>query len=407
MRCPKNELILQRIVSITVMNFMKKILSLLFCILAISFSYAQTLHDGFYRVKNVGTQRYIYVFDNTGSLNMTAGTVEAGALATWSAAGRDFVSDPASIIYLKTVSDKFDFLSQGTSVHQIISHYVSLYKKGSSYQIYAQQSGLTKYLSDERDNLKMAYGYLGTSKTGDFRLWDVYEVSSSDDSNYFGVTPTISVDGKYYQPFYAGFAFKLASPGMKVYYVSRIDGDKVCYREWTKEVIPASMPVIIECSSDKAQENKLDLLMDSSKALSAQQNLLSGVYFANPDRPKSVDSKTVYDTAKMRVLGVTSDGKLGFVQKSTTNPVALTNNKGKQLGDHLAANQAYLPCEAGTPAELLLVMDESSAIDDLEVEKATSAPIYNLSGMMVRKAGESADGLESGFYVQDGRVIKF
>lgn len=397
---------------------MKQILSLLFCIFAISFSFAQTLHDGFYRVKNVGSQRYIYVLDNTGSLNMTAGTAEMGAMEIWSAAGRDFVSDPASIIYLKAVNDKFDFMSQGTSVYQIISHYVELYKgkDAKGYLVYARQSVLTKYLADLRSNLSFLYGNLGlpdaNSKDGrgDFRLWETLEVSTKDESNYFGITPTIFVDGKYYHPFFAGFAFKLASPGMKVYYVTRVDGDKVYYREWTKGVIPASMPVIIECLSDKAQDNKLDLLMDSSKALSAQQNLLKGAYFANIDRfmlrtIQSKDAVTLFDADKMRVLGVTDDGQLGFVQTSEANPISL-NYKGVDYIT-LASNQAYLPCESGTPAELVLVMDESTAIDDLEVDNTTSAPIYNLSGVMVRKAGECADGLEAGFYVQDGRVIKF
>lgn len=385
---------------------MKKIISLILCFIAFSISSAQPLRDGFYRIKNVGTQRYIYVLDNTGSLNMSAGTAEMGALATWTAAGRSYVCDPASIVYLKAVNDKFDFLSQGTSVYQIIGHYVNLYKKDKGYQVYAEQSGLTKYLSDERDNLKIAYGYLGTSKTGEFRLWEAQEVSSKNDANFFGITPTISVAGKYYQPFFAGFAFRLASSGMKVYYVSRIDGDKLYYREWTKDVIPASMPVIIECSSDKAQDNKLDLLMDSSKPLNAKENLLKGVYFANPDRPKSSDSMTAFDVSKMRVLGITSEGKLGFVKKSATNPVSLVNNKGSVLGDFLAANQSYLLCELGVPEELLLEEDDPAAIDVLEQDLPISAPIYNLSGIMVRQAGESSDGLESGFYVQGGRVFK-
>ena len=44
---------------------------------------AQGIENGYYRVSNVGSGRYVYVTDNTGKIIYQAATADFGALELW------------------------------------------------------------------------------------------------------------------------------------------------------------------------------------------------------------------------------------------------------------------------------------------------------------------------------------
>ena len=95
----------------------KSILTLIASAIALSAS-AVIDGDGYYRVQNYTTGRYIYVLDNKGSLNFQATTAELGAIELWKDHGRT-ISDPATIIYVKDLDGRgrsFDLQTQGTGV---------------------------------------------------------------------------------------------------------------------------------------------------------------------------------------------------------------------------------------------------------------------------------------------------
>ena len=156
--------------------------------------FAQYVGDGYYRVRNKATTRYIYVLDNTGSINISTASADMGAMELYKDTAR-LHHDPACIIYARKVStteDQFDLEAQGTGVHQIIGYYVTVYPKSDgSYQVYAEGN----YLDD---NETSAYdpGFLGTERTGDYRLWYINLVDNT--TNYFGILPTIQLAGKYF-----------------------------------------------------------------------------------------------------------------------------------------------------------------------------------------------------------------
>jgi uncharacterized protein YjdB len=317
---------------------MKKLLFLSSLLLLTSSIFAQTgiLADGYYRVRNLATSRYLYVYDNTGKINIATTSADMGAIELHKDANRR-ISDPGSIIYVKYVYEKdgnkrYDMTSQGTGVHQIIGYYVQLYENpDKTYYVYAEGF----YLCDSETSSD-ELGYLGTSGKGNYRKWEALKLNDTD--NYFGLAPTIQLNGKYYQPFYAAFPFTL-SEGMKAYYISKVLPSAAILSEITGTV-PASTPVLIECSSANTESNKLTLQMENATAISGNQ--LKGVYFNNPDRQKSKDARTAYDPSTMRVLTV-KDGKLVY---ATDNSL-----------DYLPANQSYLKVPAGT-AETLTVMTE-------------------------------------------------
>ena len=108
---------------------MKKLLTA-FLASAISLSASALITgDGFYRVQNYQTGRFIYVLDDKGSLNFQATTAELGAIQLWKGY-ENTISDPATIIYVKSLDDKgqnFDLQTQGTGVKSMIDYPVTIY----------------------------------------------------------------------------------------------------------------------------------------------------------------------------------------------------------------------------------------------------------------------------------------
>ncbi len=326
----------------------KTLLSLFLLFPLISLS-AQFVDDGFYRVMNYATKRYIYVMDNTGSVNMSAMTAEMGAVQLWKGYKKT-VSDPASIIYIKKYSDRqYDLISQGVGVHSMIGYYVQVYERSDkTYQVYAE--GL--YLDDDTFNDEEARGYLGTKRKGDARLWNVFKVDTND--NFFGIKPTVVANGRKFKPFFADFAFSFADSGMRAWVVDSIACGAVIVSELKSEIIADNTPVIIECTNDSASQNKLSLYKSTGEHPVA--NLLSGVYFNNPSRLNvSKDCCTEYNPATMRVLGIMSDGKLGYVKSDQK---------------YLAANESYLIVPEGSADEMpVLTVGEYKLYKD-QLDKA-------------------------------------
>lgn len=316
---------------------MKRLFGFFLALLVSAAAFSQYVGDGYYRVRNKKTSRYIYVLDNTGSVNVQKASADMGAIELYKDTAR-LHHDPACIIYAKKVSttaETYDLLAQGTGVHAIIGYYVTVYPKSDgSYQVYAEG----KYL-DDNETSNRDLGFLGTERTGDYRCWYIDAVNNTSD--YFGILPTIQLGNKYYKPFYASFPFTVASSGMKVYYISAVHNTAAIISEATG-TIPASTPVFIECSSPRQWENRLTLGGTPTASLSSNQ--LGGVYFNNANRLKSKDARTANNPVTMRTLSVTPDGRLCFVKNT-----ALT---------YLPANESYLNVPA-TAADTLRVMTEA------------------------------------------------
>ena len=94
--------------------------------------HAQYTTDGYYRVSNYATGRYIYVYDNTGSINISTSSADMGAIQLWKDINRTY-TDPASILHIKKIrttengGEMFDITSQGTGIHEIIGYYINIY----------------------------------------------------------------------------------------------------------------------------------------------------------------------------------------------------------------------------------------------------------------------------------------
>ena len=342
---------------------MKRIQLLLLTLIFTLAAQAQ-IANGYYRVKSSKQERYARVLDNRGSINLQTTDADMGALCTqrsWDIV----VSDPGSVIYIKKMTEGYDLQSQGTGSYSIISYEVRAKDMGDGkYWCYASKAGMVKYLADEQITFlsseeEKERGCLVTNigpSQGEYLDWDVIPVSSTGD-NYFGLAPTVSARGSYYQTFYAAFPFTFSSAGMEAYYVDGINEStgKVHIKEITGGV-PASTPVIVKCSAQNAAGNKLNV--GASTSGSASGNKLTGVYFCYPDAGNHTNVK-VYDPATMRVLGTASDGSLAFVKD--------TNLK------YIPSNTAYITVSTSAPDVLKVTTGEEPSLPgDLSGDGAVS-----------------------------------
>lgn len=339
---------------------MNRITTLLLAAVCTLSAYAQLNGNGYYRAQSSEQGRYIRIIDNRGSVNLSTTEADMEALRT-KVGFENVVSDPATIIYIKKMNTGYDFQSQGTGSYSIISYEVNIEEMDGKYWCYASKAGMTKYLADQVINYDMVpwlspeeqeeylnNGHLVTNispsyQGGKYLDWNINPVKDAE-GFYFGLQPNIVASDGYYQTFYAAFPFTFLSEGMSAWYVSKINEatGKVIISEVTGGV-PTSTPVIIKCSSQSAASNKLNV--GASTSGTADGNLLTGVYFCNPDAGPGHTNVVPFDPTTMRVLGTTADGSLAFV-------------KNVDLA-YIPANTAYITVSASAP-DVLLVTDQDT-----------------------------------------------
>lgn len=374
---------------------------------------AQLKGDGYYRIQNVQTGRYMTLTDrHSRGANMHTTTVDAGALETrklWS----DLESDPGSIFYVKSMGNsQYNIITQGANLYDMTQYYVKLTTKngGQSYKAWQEKSGTQVYMSDE-DNLTQGAdnGYVKTEGSTT-RDWKVVAVDNGN--NYLGIKPTVQSKGKYYAMFYAGYPVKLVSAGMKAYYVTRVDEAKgiAVYKEITG-VIPASTPVLMECSSADVKNNKVEPVVDATKT--PADNKLTGVYFCTGNRLANHYNSIKFEPTTMRVLGVNAKGEL-VVNNATdqlTNVRAIKSSS--QYGDEywnilaIPHNTAYVTVSASAPAELKLLsnLDPTGIENVVAADGQKASDVYTLAGVKVRSNATTLEGLPKGVYIYNNKKV--
>ena len=330
-------------------------------------AHAQLNGNGYYRVQNVASTRYITVLDNRGSVDYQSTTADMQAIKT--ILGFDkVVNDPASIIYIQQVGTssgvgQYNLFCQGIDTKVITGgRYLSLRQTPKGYLAYGTAAGMTLYLTDEESiGEPLEVGNLVQNGTTEYRYWNILPVDQTD-NQYFGVKSEVVASGQKYTSLFASFPFTLQSAGMKAFTVTKVNGDMAVWQELSG-TIPASTPVILLCAGDDTDSNRLNIVDVATTA--PADNLLKGVYFCNGNPGDKHFNKTTYDPQTMRLLGVTSEGKLGFVKSDV---------------EYVPRNRAYLVVPEGSPDEIRLVTqaeyEAEMAKDDVVVTANSYSRLY-------------------------------
>lgn len=305
----------------------------------ITSSYANFTQSGFYRVKNYGSGRWAAMVDNKGDVDFVAGSADLHALSLTKDT-EAILSDPGSIVYItKLTGTQYDLAAQGTSFQALVNHPINIGQDGSAdgqalYRMYGSYSGVTRYIADGNiGNEVKGYATINEMHNTNYMKWMILPVDAASD-NYFGTVPTVYAGGKSYTTVFTSFAYKPYSEGVKAFYINRVGFGMAEMIEITDAVPPGS-PVIIQCAGTKVSDNRFQLL-ESQDALPS--NALSGAYFNY--KYNTTVNQVVYNPETMRVLGLCSDGSLGFVTADI---------------ESIPANTAYLVVPAGSSPEFKCV----------------------------------------------------
>ena len=283
---------------------MKKIVISLM-LTSVMHSASAQLADGFYHFKNATTGRYISLNDTDPKnyqASVHSGDINMGGFRTYLNYDTVAVS-PSCVFYVRKLDNgKYDFCGQGTSLYELSSgkYGANLIQQGSdTYKITGTYQGLVKALADgspsEKDSWLM-------NRLVETQTWKALPVNTSEE--YIGIRPDVrTADGEYYGTIYAGFSFRIVSPGMKAYYISSVQGTVFTMEEIGQDVIPASTPVIVRCNSSNPINNKIEPVNDNSSF--NKTNYLEGVYCSLSGVSKHFNA-TLYDRITMRVLGAVS-----------------------------------------------------------------------------------------------------
>lgn len=357
---------------------------------------AQITGDGYYRIQNNGSERYITITDNViQEISSSSTIIDYGSITTWK--GFDNVkSNPASILLIKAVESKYDISAQGISVHDITGGkaYVDLKQRGSDQSIYlieasATQGGVkvTKTLYD--GSTSDEYDYVNDDGKETHKYWRIKAVDTDD--NYIGITPIVQTTDGWYGTIYAEFPFKLVSSGMTAYYVDGVHEGQFQLKEIADDIKPAATPMIIKCSSSDASQNKITPVIASTTEPTG--NLLGGTYFASSMRNHI--ARVEFNSSTMRVLGKDAEGNLTFTQPADGY---LTKSK------YIPKNTCWLNVPDGLTGDFKLVSREVfTGIKSIEAtpQSAAAKGTYTLTGIRM----EDNTPLRPGIYIQNGKKI--
>ena len=401
---------------------------------------AQFSEPGFYRIQNKGAaKRYVSIVNNrvesrAKEVEITAGFAQE--ISVWSLQTvKDPIADPGTVIYISGSSSDLVLEAKGMNTKSLLGQY-KLQTSGNS--LFSEAKGTMVYLVDSyemetTDNgVTRIIGNKVAGEYGQYKGWEFIKIDNKEE--YFATIPELKIGDKYYTTMYTSFAYELPD-GIKAYYVDDHEYVKaVSPVAELKEIIdyvPAATPVILECSSDKAEDNILKPLAGSDAPSAIADNELSGIYFCGylmfggKERTQEWYTNewknvTNYDEETMRVLGTDANGNLALIP-ATDKELEVTN-----VGKYLPANKAYFKINANeadaTKNGIKLLskadFDTATSIKDIPNEggeggetginsptrNSAKSGIMTLAGTRVR-SGNSTEGLPKGIYIVNGKKV--
>ena len=326
------------------------------------------LADGFYRVKNVSSGRYIVMYDGYVFKNAATGSVNLKALQTVESWGT-VSSHMGSVWYMKNIGGvQYDMYCQSSSLGAKGNFYPSILAIGGNYQIYGTYEGFTKYLNDESNEDEGGYVSISGSRPD----WSFIPIGGD---NYVGY---------YWATFMSGFPFTL-SGGMKAYYVSSVGTDAFTMTEMGSE-IPARTPVLIRLNGGSPSDNIITI-QTSNGASAPSDNKLYGNWYSSTlgggHREYNLENDDSY-----RILG-NVNGHLAFVKATEDRLV---------LGTFIEHNRGILVVGEGYADA---IEEGASGIHSVDQEEVTEKGTFTLTGQKVPEGTTPRPGI----YIKNGKKV--
>lgn len=462
------------------MNMKNKFTLLLIASLTMLSASAQLNGNGYYRLKNKVTGEYaslasdVLSYDNALRDIGINGILEKQQIA-WKVIGSDRYQEgqatvvakmgcylqndikmvsspttvPGSIFYIKNQSSKdktYNLLGEGTSIYKITTGVYT----GSSYGNF-DIGGFYTYINSVSGSSDLYTMYINTKVTAKITVL-ITITKTVDMGNYyfkatdgvFGVEKDASAkeyaqwyiepattfnisclekvhqNGYYYTTLCVDFPFTIpeSSTVNAAYKVVGKNADGYAVLEEIDGTIPGGTPVLLECTSYKAEDNVLNIVTGTEPAgkacadgavITSDGNYLQGRYFNAPaasysylntyKSPSVTESLGVEknvltnDQSKYRVLNIVN-GQVGFY-------------KLKNASSRMSANKAFLNIEnlptvseTNTKAFNLEAGDATTGIDNATTTSHDDT-VYDLQGRRVTHV------TKGGIYIVGGKKVAF
>jgi len=333
--------------------------------------------DGFYRVKNKDSGRYIVMYDGYVFKNTATASVNLKALQTvedWGTVS----SHMGSVWYMKNIGGaQYDMYCQSSSLGAKGNFYPSIIELGGYYQIYGTYEGFTKYLNDESNEDEGGFVSISGSRPD----WSFIPIGGD---NYVGIQPETTADGYYWATFMSGFPFTL-SGGMKAYYVSSVSTDAFTMTEMGSEV-PARTPVLIRLNGGSPSDNIITIQTSNGASVPSDNKLYGNWYsstLGGGHREYNLENDDSY-----RILG-NVNGHLAFVRATEDRLV---------LGTYIEHNRGILVVGNGYADA---IEEGASGIHSIDQEEATEKGIFTLTGQKVPEGTTPRPGI----YIKNGQKV--
>ena len=313
---------------------------------------AEYAGPGFYRVHNVGSDRYICI-KGTHYERTPRADAFWPCIKMLPAEELTYVSDPGTLIYIPGL-DQTSLFAQGVDTYSLTGLYMDVTESSEMH------NGMVTYLaSTEYNNFRCQFRDEGkglTAGSGDkpeTRWWIEPVNEETIETSYFGVQPADEnvkdVNGMYWTTLCCDFPVLIPAEGgvEGAYTVREVQQDEDGnYRALAVkiygqgEIIPATTPVLIKCAAPTADGNKLLPTGEiaNNRNFPLVKDLLMGNYFSNFINHNSlpnaasmgeyIPEQATAATAAYLALGVDDEGKVGFYPQAE--------------GTYMKANTAWL-----------------------------------------------------------------
>lgn len=333
---------------------MKKI-TVICCLLAVLFAYAQYTGPGFYRVHNAGTDRYI-------SIKGTHYERTTNPDAFWSCVKMEMapnqVADPGTIIYIPDTVETSLF-AQGVDTYSLtgLTIRVAFAKKNEGgKQSYIAQTWVDEFFGGSIPCIFRDFGIgftAGTVENAQCRWWIEPVNEETMEESYFGLQPVNNAnedsDIEYWSTLCCDFPCLIPEgSGVEGAYTVKdvkIDEDQIAKAIVEKiygqgDTIPAATPVLVKCTAPDASGNKLVPVGEIARctAMPISADRLMGNYFSIFTNHAHLTDASVMGeylpeqatvaTENYLALGVDEEGTVGFF--------------AKEEGTYMEANTAWL-----------------------------------------------------------------
>ena len=320
------------------------------------------LSNGMYiMLYNEQTSKYLGLLGDNDDLGMTQRYFRNSILL---ADGTYAHSSPAFVLKISGTADDFfnlhniDFAAQGTSIKANPSasagqldffrvkdgsyHIRGTFYGNIGFMCYSTTSGSSygtpTTIEEHYGTVYHPGAYNGATLTSTAHFWKIAILTEDEHTHCFGAEPksAVTFKDKYYSTMYTSFPYKCLD-GVNAFIVDKINNDGTIHlKKISSGIVPAETPVILQCNSTEAKNNRLLPIMENVSSITETNNLKGEIWIKDYSKSEN-NYRTKFEASTMRVL---NNNQCAFKNINNDDILASTGETGTLT--YIQNNTCYL-----------------------------------------------------------------